>query len=107
MEEREEADLRIPVVTVLCLLCLASPAAAERFCSVPLADWQPREALVDRLATLGLTVVAIRSDDGCYRVIARTAEGEIVRGRFDPATLEPVGRGRGRHGWRGGEPDGD
>lgn len=75
-----------------------TPARAERWCSVPLADWQPRDALVQRLATDGWTVVSIRSDDGCYKVVARNARGEMMKGKFDPATLERVTDRHHEHG---------
>ena len=79
-----------------CLLALAcfgaTPAAAERACSVPLSDWQPREALEKKLAAEGWTVVSIRSDDGCYKVRATNARGERLKAKYDPATLEPVPR---------------
>jgi hypothetical protein len=99
------------VVTTAALLaaCVwATPVLADRFCSVPLADWQPREALLRRLEAEGLTVLGIRADDGCYKVLARTPDGDTIKRRFDPATLEPIergGGGRGRHGWRGGDHD--
>ena len=72
-------------------------ASADDRCGVPLADWQPRSALQQKLAAEGWTVLRIRSDDGCYAVSARDAAGRTMKGRFDPATLERV-RGRGHHG---------
>ena len=79
---------------LLVLACLAaSPAAAERTCSAPLADWQPREALEKKLAAEGWTVLSVRSDDGCYKVKATNARGERLKAKYDPVTLEPVPRG--------------
>lgn len=90
----------------------AGMAFADPRCDVPLADWQPREALQRKLEADGWTQPKIRSDDGCYKAIGRDGRGEIVRGRFDPATLERLegdGRGdrggHGRHGRHGGEDD--
>ncbi|MFG1299784.1 PepSY domain-containing protein [Xanthobacter sp. V3C-3] len=73
--------------------CLAAaPAAADRDCNVPLADWQPREALQKKLEAEGWTVLSIRSDDGCYKVRATDAQGARLKAKFDPATLERVRR---------------
>ncbi|MBT9291024.1 PepSY domain-containing protein [Hyphomicrobiaceae bacterium 22] len=77
----------------------SGPVAADSYCRVPLADWQPREALQRKLEAEGWTVEMIRAHDGCYRVHAVNAAGERLQGRFDPATLAMVGRrgeGRGR-----------
>ena len=85
--------------TLFAVLGLSSPAVAGPRCRVPLGDWQPREALQARLQQQGWTVLAIRTDDGCYKVRARKDGGERLEGKFDPATLEPVERrgGRGDH----------
>lgn len=81
------------------------PAAADRYCSVPLSDWQPREALQRKLEAEGWTVLKIRSDDGCYKVLARDGRGDTVKAKFDPATLERVGRDRDHHGRHDDETD--
>lgn len=72
------------------LALAATPAAADRDCNVPLAEWQPREALQKKLETEGWTVLSIRSDDGCYKVRATNAQGTRLKAKFDPARLEPV-----------------
>mgnify|MGYP001587346358 CR=1 FL=1 len=83
----------------LALLSLgALPAVADDRCTVPLADWQPREALQKKLEADGWTILSIRAHDGCYGVVARDPRGATVKSRFDPATLERVERGDGRHG---------
>ncbi|QCK87214.1 PepSY domain-containing protein [Phreatobacter aquaticus] len=63
-------------------------AAASPRCTAPMADWQPRDALVERLRVRGWQVTRIRTDDGCYKVHAVTADGRRVKAKFDPATLE-------------------
>ncbi|MFS8038949.1 PepSY domain-containing protein [Xanthobacter sp. AM11] len=68
----------------------ATPAAADRDCNVPLAEWQPREALQKKLEGEGWTVLSIRSDDGCYKVRATNAQGARLKAKFDPARLERV-----------------
>ncbi|MDI4665498.1 PepSY domain-containing protein [Xanthobacter autotrophicus] len=75
----------------LAAACLiATPAVADRDCNVPLADWQPREALQKKLEAEGWTVLSIRSDDGCYKVRATNAQGARLKAKFDPARLERV-----------------
>jgi hypothetical protein len=72
-------------------VCLgAEPALADARCNVPLADWQPREALQKKLAGDGWTVLSIRSDDGCYKVKATNPSGGRLEGKFDPGSLEPI-----------------
>ncbi|MFG1479981.1 PepSY domain-containing protein [Xanthobacter sp. V4C-4] len=70
----------------------SGPAAADRDCTVPLADWQPREVLQRKLESEGWTVLSIRSDDGCYKVRAANARGGSLKAKYDPATLERVRR---------------
>ncbi len=86
-------------------LAVATPSAsrADDRCAVPLADWQPREALKAKLEGAGWSVLKIRADDGCYKVLAVDPDGRTVKSRFDPATLERVeGRGHDGHGHRHG-----
>jgi hypothetical protein len=66
-----------------------APAASAReaHCTVPMADWQPREAVQALVETQGLTVRRIKIDDGCYEVDALDATGQRVRLRLDPASL--------------------
>lgn len=79
------------IFTGLAVACLAAtPAAADRDCNVPLADWQPREALQKKLEAEGWTVLSIRSDDGCYKVRASNSQGVRLKAKFDPARLEPI-----------------
>lgn len=68
----------------------SSPAVADRDCNVPLADWQPREALQKKLEAEGWTVLSIRADDGCYKVRATNPQGARLKAKFDPARLEPM-----------------
>lgn len=96
--------MRAGWIALVGMLCLASPAAAQHRCRVPLGEWQPREALQSRLEQQGWTVLSIRADDGCYKVRARNADGERLEGKFDPATLEPVAR-HGGHDPRGDDED--
>jgi hypothetical protein len=79
--------------TILAIsLLTALPVMAGPRCSVPLADWKPREALDAKLQGEGWTVVRIKTDDGCYKVYATNAAGRRLRAKFDPATLEIIRR---------------
>ncbi|MGR7997747.1 PepSY domain-containing protein [Xanthobacter sp. ZOL 2024] len=84
-------------------------AQAGRDCAAPLAEWQPRAALVQQLEAEGWTVQSVRIDDGCYKVRAVNAQGETLRAVFDPVSLErrPGGhhRGGGHHGEDRHRPD--
>lgn len=78
---------------LLALACLgAGPGAMadERDCQVPLADWQPRDALLKKLEAEGWTAISIRTDDGCYKVKAIKADGARLKAKYDPATLTRI-----------------
>lgn len=66
---------------------LAAPALASPRCHVPMADWQPKQALEDKLKAEGWSIHRIKSDDGCYVVRARRADGQRVKATFAPDTL--------------------
>ena len=55
-------------------------ALADKHCDVPMADWQPREALQQKLTDKGWQVQRIRTDDGCYKVHA--LDGSRRSGRY-------------------------
>ena len=87
------------LLAAVVVLAPVAGARADDRCAVPLADWQPREALIARLEQAGWKVVRLRADDGCYKVMAIDRDGRTVKARFDPATLERVEGGEhGRHG---------
>lgn len=76
----------VAVLALLAPLGMTS-AMADDDCSVPMADWQPREA-VERMAEAeGWTVRRIKIDDGCYEIDGRDAEGRTIEVTVDPATL--------------------
>ncbi|WP_377291674.1 PepSY domain-containing protein [Rhizobium sp. SG2393] len=82
--------MKIIFPTLSACLLLAGTAAASEKCSVPMADWQPREALQTKLEGQGWTVRSIRSEDGCYEAYALNAKGEKVEAYFDPKTFVAV-----------------
>jgi hypothetical protein len=87
--------IRLPAFLALSALLASLPLgvarASDEHCRVPMADWQPREAVKAFAETKGLTVRRIKIDDGCYEVYASDAQGRLVELRLDPATLEELG----------------
>jgi hypothetical protein len=68
----------------------AGAALADDDCFVPMADWQPREA-VARLATENSwTVRRIKIDDGCYEINGSDAQGRSIEVTVHPATLQVI-----------------
>jgi hypothetical protein len=59
-------------------------------CRVPMADWQPREAVQAMAEAQGWTVRRIKTDDGCYEIKGRDAQGREIEVKIDPATLAVV-----------------
>ncbi len=59
-------------------------------CLVPMADWQPREAVQQMAEAQGWTVRRIKTDDGCYEIKGRDATGREIEVKIDPATLAVV-----------------
>lgn len=80
----------LTILTVLALLPVGA-AFAEDDCFVPMANWQPREAVARLAAENGWTVRRIKIDDGCYEVDGRDAEGRQIEVTVHPATLQVIG----------------
>jgi hypothetical protein len=77
--------------TVLTAL-MAVPALADNpRCDVPKADWQPWQALHDKLQGEGWKIRKIKQDNGCYEVYGVNAKGERQEVYFNPKTLQSVG----------------
>ena len=60
-------------LTILAFLAVipAGAALADDECFVPMADWQPREAVAQLAAGNGWTPRRIKIDDGCYEIDGR------------------------------------
>jgi hypothetical protein len=70
---------------------LSGEVLASEKCSVPQSEWQPQEALRQKLADEGWQEVKrIKVDDGCYEVYGRTADGRRAEIYFDPKTFTVV-----------------
>ena len=63
-------------------------ALAADKCHAPKAEWQPTEALQQKLEGEGWKKVKTRN--GCYTVAGTNAEGASVAASFDPKTLEMI-----------------
>jgi hypothetical protein len=80
--------MRIALVIATFACLLPSLALAEVECHAPMDVWQPVAALKATAVKLGLTVIKIRADDGCYHVKATDKDGKPVEAVFDPQTLQ-------------------
>ena len=65
----------------------ALPVLADDDCDDPVASWQPRENLREKLEAEGWTVHRIKVDDGCYEVRGLDADGIRAEASFAPASL--------------------
>jgi hypothetical protein len=79
--------MRKLVAMLMLLAPLAGSAMADDDCSVPMANWQPRDAVEGMAKAQGWTVRRIKVDDGCYEIEGRDAEGRAIEVTVDPATL--------------------
>jgi len=73
-------------MTVFALGHISSGQADER-CNVSMVDWQPREALHQKLHDDGWQVQRIKTDDGCYKAYLINDKGENIKAYFNPKTL--------------------
>ncbi len=80
----------LPAITLALSVLGVGAALAGPRCDVPLANWQPREALQKKLEAEGWKATRIKTDDGCYKVRATNDKGERYKGTFDPATLKAL-----------------
>lgn len=67
-----------------------SAALADDDCFVPMADWQPRDAVARLAEENGWAVRRIKIDDGCYEIDGRDAQGRAIEVTVHPATLEVI-----------------
>lgn len=72
---------------VLASLIFSGAALADNDCTDPVADWQPREVLQQRLEQRGWTVQRIKVDDGCYEVRGVDKNGNSFKAEYAPASL--------------------
>lgn len=72
-----------------CATILAAPAFASDLCTVPQAEWQPKDALQKKLEADGWTIKTINTDEGCYEVYAKKGD-QRMESYFNPKTFEVV-----------------
>jgi hypothetical protein len=77
-----------PIVITFSLLLMSGSALADDDCDDPVAGWQPRENLRQKLEEEGWKVFRIKVDDGCYEVKGRDPDGHRVEAEYSPATFE-------------------
>ncbi|MBQ0763138.1 PepSY domain-containing protein [Marinobacter psychrophilus] len=77
-----------PIVITFSLLLMSASALADDDCDDPVAGWQPRENLRQKLEAEGWKVFRIKVDDGCYEVKGRDPDGHRVEAEYSPATFE-------------------
>lgn len=82
----------LTIIAVLGVLAVVPAAVvlADDDCSVPMANWQPRDAVMRLAQENGWTVSRIKVDDGCYEVEGRDRDGRSFEADLDPATLRVV-----------------
>ncbi|PJI38851.1 MAG: hypothetical protein CTR54_20630 [Rhizobium sp.] len=78
------------VATAALIALAASTALAGDDCNIPMANWQPREAVRAMVEARGWRLDRIKIDDGCYEVHVTDAEGKRFEAMIDPATLEII-----------------
>ncbi|HEX6001882.1 MAG TPA: PepSY domain-containing protein [Hyphomicrobiaceae bacterium] len=59
-------------------------------CKVPMAQWQPREAVEQMAKARGWTVHRIKIDDGCYEIRGQDENGRAIKVKVDPASLAVI-----------------
>lgn len=75
------------IATLLSASLIASFSFADDDCHDPVADWQPREVLRQKLEADGWQVKRIKVDDGCYEVKGLDQQGNKVKAEYFPASL--------------------
>jgi hypothetical protein len=68
----------------------AGAALASDKCAVPQVEWQPKEALQQKLESDGWKVKKIKVEDGCYEVYGIDKAGQRLEAYFDPKSFSVV-----------------
>lgn len=69
-------------------LGLGAAVHADDDCNVPVADWQPKEAVLKMAADQGWTVRRVKVDDGCYEIEGSDKAGRDMEVTVNPGTLK-------------------
>jgi hypothetical protein len=99
---------KIAVIAAILLGTLATGLALadDDDCRVPMAQWQPREAVEQMAKARGWTLSRIKIDDGCYEIRGQDENGLAIEAKVDPASLAVI-RMKHRRGEHGRDRDGD
>ena len=73
---------------ILITFISSGTAYASDDCRRAMAEWHSREAVTTYVSELGLESERLRIDDGCYEIRARDVQGNRVKLKIDPATLD-------------------
>lgn len=79
------------IVTAILISMLATASLADDDCDVPMADWQPRQAVRAMIEQHGWKLHRIKIHDGCYEAYVTDASGKWFEVIVDPATLAITG----------------
>lgn len=86
--------MRRTFLAAIALTMISGGAAfAGEGCTVPEAEWQPEQALRQKLESEGWKINRIKIDDGCYEVYGFDGEGQRKETYFDPKTFAFVREG--------------
>jgi hypothetical protein len=78
------------VLTLTSIVLIHPMAFAAVACSSSINEWQPREALRQKLEENGWAVRAIKARNGCYQAHGIDATGAEVDAYFDPKSFSVV-----------------
>ncbi len=81
--------MKTKAITAALLLSVLAPgmATADDKCKVPMAQWQPREAVEQMAKARGWTVRRVKIDDGCYEIKGQDEKGRRIEVTVDPGSL--------------------
>jgi hypothetical protein len=80
----------ILIAGIASLAAIGVSYADDDDCTVPMVNWQSREAVQKMAEGLGWTVRRIKIDDGCYEIKGRDTQGREIKVKIDPGTLAIV-----------------
>jgi hypothetical protein len=85
-------NMKTMLMTAVLLSALApSVAMADNDdCRVPMARWQPREAVQQMAKAHAWTVQTIKIDDGCYEIKGQDEKGRAIEVKVHPASLAVI-----------------
>lgn len=79
------------IVTAILISMSATASLADDDCDVPMADWQPRQAVRAMIEQHGWKLRRIKIHDGCYEAYVTDASGKRFEVIVNPATLAITG----------------